>query len=622
MRITWRERLEQRPILRNFRQWPMIPLQSIPRSRQRSFLRNQQIVSCALDGMDFETIARQHNVNPSRISQLLDRCLGGNEHEDPALTKGLIPSRLVAKRIRTSPLATLTNSVGSACAFRDLLERVPGLREGLDAVIVAKLKDAPYAQRLTPQALHGEFKRLLVEANWPRDLYPYTTASQAYQSVRRYLHRRIDELEIEHLSRKSTPTRDIPATQTGRAMRAIQIDEHTLDLKGRVHLVLNDVLIPLRVARACVLTAIDVDTECVLGYHLVATQHPNQQDLLTLIDKCIRPWRPLALKTPGLSYEPGACFPNGLDDAYPLSFGLVQLDNALMHKAHSVRYLLCEQYGATTNFGRPHVPTVRYQIESVFDFIGENFTHRVASTTGSHPKDDAKESRKNQKAPPRMSFQTIDEALSIILTSHNIRPKPALGGASSLALFNHQCKTHYVRFVPQFLACQWQPLTSSKIVELHWSKREHRVPHVNFYYCRYQGPGLTLVADKSKRVRVVFDRRDIRKLHAYTLDGEDLGEIIVSRNWRRFPHTLATRAWIHKYHREFVYDERDPLSSYFHHLLDHKNKERAALSLLRVYTEFAGDTGSYIELGDTLPRTDVLGTPNPRWRIETAYHQR
>lgn len=587
MHLTWRERLAQQPHLQDIAHWPVISLDALPHNRRKAFIRNQRIVTQILSGMTQDEVARLNNVSQGRVSQLLTRCLGGEDTADPPLTASLIPHRNVGERQRVSTISAQSSPHAHSCAFKSLLMTVPGLREGLDAMILAKLKDAAYAQQLTPRAFHGEFKRILAENLWPRDRYPYTTASLGYGAVYTYLHTRTAELMADREQHRQNRIRQPSSTPSPyRAQRAVQIDEHILDLNTRVHLHLDDQLIPLRLARASVLVAVDVDTSCILGYYLTPTRSPNQQDLLTLIERCLSPWQPKALRTPGLQYTPGSCFPSGLDGAFPISFGTLQLDNALMHQANSVVEKCCLQLGATISLGWPALPQVRRQVESVFHYINDHCSHRVASTTGSFPTDPIGESRKNRKTPPVITFETIDEALSVILTDFNVTSSPALSDVSPLALFQEHCTNHFVRYLPQTFTQQWHPLVGSTELRLHWNQMENRLPHVNFYYERYQGSGLLRIAAKEKHIRVTFDRRDIRTLQAFTLSGEPLGELFVARPWQRYPHSIATRQWLHRNARVHRFSLRDPLGDYFRYLLKQRGKPETALSLLRVYTEF------------------------------------
>lgn len=625
MRVSWRERLDRQPHLWAMDRWPQLSLDTIPRDRRQAFLRNRQIVAQVLAGQPLGEVAQHYRCSAGRISQLLDRCLGGEADQAPALTRALVPYSVVRDKQRQSPLPALSAPQGPGCAFLELLDAVPGLRDGLDAMILAKLKDKATAQRVTPQSFHGTFKRLLAEAHWPPDQYPYTTASLAYESVRRYLHQRTTQLQRERLARRQRRPRDLGiAASTRRALRVIQIDEQTVDTQEKIYLWLNDELIPLRLPRLSVLLAADVDTHCVLGYHLALSGTPNQQDMLTLLDNCLQPWRPLTLTTPGLAYTPGAAFPSGLEEAPPISFGRVQLDNAKIHRALSVIDLLGHQFGATLSWGLPGMPKVRQLVESVFDYINKHCTHRVAATTGSYPTDPKKESRKNRKRMPAITVQMLNEALSVILTEYNITPQAALGNTSPLALFQHHGTSHFVRHVPQRLRDHIHPMLSTQEVALHWYSDERRQPHVNFHYARYQGPGLLKVAGQEKQIRVQFDRRDIRTLRAMTLAGEDLGELQVSQSWQRFPHSLATRQRIHKVNKQHRLNVRDPLSSYFQHLLKHKDTPTSMLGLVRVYSEFTRDITGPLALGEETAESQA-NTKNSsrtmskrRWRTDLA----
>ena len=626
MLLNWRQRLVQRPSLWQFDQWPQMIMDSIPEHQRKTFLRNQQIIVAALGGKPLKTIAQTHNLSTGRITQLLDRCLAGDEDDTPPLTAGLVPFSELKPRQRVIPLPTLIDlKDNNNCAFQALLHDAPGLKAGLDAVISDKLNDKAYAQSLTPQGFHGIFKNLLIEAHWPKDRYPYTQTTVAYEPLRLYLHRRIDELQHEKDSKAFTASPVIENSRDYRALKTTQSDEHTLDMTNKVHLQLNDELIPLRLGRACVLVTIDVDTHCILGYHRALTEHPNQQDMLSLLDNCITPWQPMELTTPGLSYMKGAGFPSGLSDAFPITFGTMQLDNALMHRALSVSDFLCDKQGGSLSYGHPATPTVRELVESIFDYIAQKVTHRFASTTGSHPTDKKKESRMNKKKLPTVSLRTLDEALSVVLSEYNVTPQAALGYAKPLDLFRHHCENHFIPYVPELIRQQWHPLLSQKVVTIHWSQDGHRAPYINFMYEQYKGSGLWQALPHNKKIIVQFDRRDIRHLHVSTLKGEDLGIINAPLSWQRFAHSLATRRMIHEHSKTYRYGMRDPLSGYFKFLLDNRDKSSAALQMVRVYEEFIGDRSALIlnKPGEVLsPSPSVTNNHRTTWQRNKANHQK
>ena len=586
MYLTWRERLERHPELKDFGAWPIIDLDSITTRHRQQFNQNKAIVLQGLQGIPFVKIAKHFNLPASSITRKMDRCLGGNEFQPPLLTQGLIPHAKVTQGQRREALPTFSEPSGPQFAFTALLRDIPALPRKLDEMINAKLKDARYAQTLTPATFHGEFKRILIEEGHPTDQYPYTTQKMAAESVRLYFHQRLKALRTLRDRPIPTPTHQTANNLSYRALQTIEIDEHTLDLHQTIHLDLNDELIPLRLSRLQVIVATNVDTDCVMGYHLALSQSPNQQDMLQLLDNCVQPWKPMRLKTPGLAYESGACFPSGLGKDFPVSLHTIKLDNALAHLAHSVQTAICDQQAATFCLGRGRTPKTRRWVEDLFNRVNTQLTHRYASTTGSHPKDPVKESLKNIKKPPVVTLRMLDEALSVILTKHNVTRKKHLGQATPLELYQAHFKNHYIRYLPEQLRSQWHPFMETKTVPLKCLRYDHRPPHINFQGVRYRGEKLLEAAPTHNKIIIEYDRRDIRWLNARTLNGKDLGRLAAPQSWLRFSHGIATRQLINKKVKQHQYHGRDPLAEHFRYLLEQKGSPKIALQMVRVYDEF------------------------------------
>lgn len=625
MYLSWRQRLEQHPALWDFGQWPIIELTTIATDKRAVFLRNRDIVIQALNHTPFNAIAKTCLLSAPAITQLMNRCLAGEECDDPPLTCALIPYRRIQQGRRRKPLPTFEQPSGAQYSFSTLLRDVPALKDKLDETLLAKLRDAAYAQNITPATFHGDFKNILVDVGHPTNQYPYTTRHMGNETVRRYFHRRLSELQAQRQRHVPTSNPQQMATQVYRAMRTTQIDEHSIDLHNGVLLELNDELIPLRLSRVQAIVATNVDTDCVLGYHLALTGAPNQQDMLQLLDNCVCPWKPLTLTTPGFTYESGACFPSGLPDAFPITFGAVQLDNALAHLAHSVQDAICDQHAGTVSMGLGGMPKTRRWIEDVFNMINRKISHRFSSTTGSHPNDPIKESRKNAKRLPPITLRTLEEALSIVLTLHNITPKKHLGYATPLELYQSHSRHHYIRYVPEALRDQWQPFIGRKTVPLKWLKHERRAPHINFAGQRYQGEGLIKAVCNHTHILVEFDRRDIRWLRARTLDGKELGTIAAPKSWLRFRHSLATRQKINSLVQEHVYHGNDLLAAHFRYLLDHKGLEKWALQIIRVYDEYTSGQDGPLVLSKinqpTVAAMTASGKSRYRWTPQQANHR-
>lgn len=171
MKIPWREQLILNPDLKDMRTWPTV-LEPLRPAAKIGFDRNRRAVKQVLQGATLRDAAKETGLSIGRISQLLDRCLSSESDSSPALLGGLIPGKHLVTKRRNAPLPTEDEPSGGTGAFTRLLGEVPGLKAGLDKTIEHAVRETIAGQRLTPAGLHGEFKRVLEEACWPKDVYP------------------------------------------------------------------------------------------------------------------------------------------------------------------------------------------------------------------------------------------------------------------------------------------------------------------------------------------------------------------------------------------------------------------------------------------------------------------
>lgn len=599
MQLTWRQRLEQQPSLLVFREWPVIDALSIPAEKRRQFLRNQQIVAQVLANRPMNTTARDHHVSPPFVTYLLNRALGGEETEVPALTRALVPGEPLASGRRRKALSTLAEPCGNTCSFRHLLAVVPGLRDYLDKLVRLSLHRTRNSENLRVGTFHKAFLRYLRQANWPADTYPFTVDYQGYESLRRYFHRRMEELSLPR-----QPTRVItPRVKPVTVFAGIQIDEHTVDCHGSVVLVLNERWEPLRLSRITLIAAREVTTGAVLGSVLVLNGSVSREDVLALLATFTCPWTPLALTAPGLAYPPGVSMPSALGAEFRrAAYGIIQFDNAMVHRALEVRDYVCDRLGATLNLGIPKYPLARVLIETAFKDLNLDI-HRFRSTTGSHPTDPLKEPPHQAKKPPLVSIKVLEEVIQVHMAVMNRRPMGNLGAATPIDVLREQMANHWVPLRPACALERTDPQVGSCWLTVHYSVRERRRPWVNFAYLHYDAPGVLSPALARQKIRVEYQRSDIRHLHAYNARGEFLGTLEAPQSWQRFPHSLATRKLILKLIRQNHIRSIDPLGAYFDYILQHRTLPSQALELVRVTREF----GQAPQLTDS-PR---LPAPSP-----------
>lgn len=585
MPLTWRERLRQQPRLGELSSWPPLDPALIDPADRATYQRNVRLVKAALNGDALADIAAFQGLSPGRVTQLLDRCLGGPAHAAPALLRGLVPHQVLRANDPAAP---------ARGRFARLLQAVPGLRAGLDAMLLDRLKDKPWAEVPSPQTYHQRFKNLLAQAAWPLDAYPYTTNDLAYESVRRDLHVRWTLLCQAHKARRRAFTH-LPGTPEALWLYdRIEIDEQHVDCMQSavgIELHFGDQLPPLRLSRLTVLAAIDVATDCVLGFVLALTAAPNQDDLLTLLQQCLHRWPPRPLATPGLALPAEAGFP-AHDPMLPLPLPrTIALDNAWMHHAHSVEDFVTQELGATLSFGRAKHPTVRRAIETVFNRLNHQLSHRVASTTGSSVTDPKRESPHNRQGVPMITLPAFEDALLVALAEANRRPRARLASTTPMAVVYHQADVAYRVDVDDDRRDAWNPFHGVKEVAMHDRADPTRKPYVNFEYLRYKGPGLLAVPADEARVRIRYDRRDIRQVELFRTNGQALGPLVCPGSWRACPHGIATRRQLFQQHRALIRASLDPITDFLRQQRAHLDHPSAVTKFLETYQEFVGGFG-------------------------------
>ncbi len=596
--MSWRTRLRQEPALVDMNQWPVIDAASLPAKHRKGFLTRQRIVASALKHQSCTEAAQKFGYSKGYVSQLMNRCLGGDLNAPAELTRGLIPHARLAPPTRHQPLPELDSPGGAAGAFTDLLDQLPKVKAGLDESIEADYRRLRESERLTAAGLHQTFLRLLAEANWPATRYPFTHASRAKESVRRYLVQRRVELQTSRRGNFRV-TEQEASIDDYRALATVQIDEHLMHLQTNLAVQFNDEVIELRLNRCTLMLAVDVATQCILGFELHPTRAPNQDDLLSLFDRCLTPQTIPVIQTPGFEALAGPALPTEMTPFWPLTFGTVQFDNAWIHHSNVVEAFLADSVCGTLAFGVPATPKARWLVEHVFDYLERKLGHRFDSTTGSHPKDAKRESPKNAKKVPALSFQSLVEAIYLQIGRYNTTPMPDLAGQRPLEAFQRHLRQHWIRWPQGGTARGWQPFCSTVTLPVHRPAKEQRLPFVHFCYARYSGDGLLSLSPDDTRIAIDYDRRDIRTLQARTLQGRPLGTLNGPKTWRRFAHSQATRCWLRQQRREATYAEADPITGYFLAWRDkHKHTARDAAELLSLYLEITANGQPWLAAGE------------------------
>jgi hypothetical protein len=604
--------------------WPFIDLSSVPRAKRKGFFTNNRIVASVLSGNRLKDVARTMGVSASYVTQLLNRCFTQRDGQY-ALSFALIPYARVKANQRQAPLPSFDAPLGGQSALSGLWEALPILKDRLDHTLKQRIKDDPNAGPISAQRFHNLFKLTLKELNWPQDCYPYTSEDCAYESLRRYRLKRESEIKwsLSHAKTAGHSLLLARAWHDTRVLERIQIDSQEVDFKGRLDILLNDKLIPLRLAAAHLYIAIDVATDCILGYVLVYAKQPNRWDVRRLLAHCERPWQPLELKTLGFNYSPGASFPSGLPERPSINFNTVQFDNAWVHHSQTIRQALALEKGATLSFGHPKQPKTRNWVEKIFDYLNRHLSHQLPSTRGSAITDPKRESRKNQKKPPRFTWRMFEEAVSIVLAEHNIREQSArLGGGTPLDVFRYQMHHHWTPYTPSIRRNSDTYFEVSEVVPVK-ARTDAMARHINLDTVHYSCAPLTGLSLSDKRVRICYDWRDVRTLKVFTLQGRFLGKISAPRSWQGYPHSMATRKYLLKLIKTERMHSHSPIVDGLQRIAEKKDNPLYAMDLLRICSEINPDA-----VMQPLPsrrseqKRHPVSSPTLTWSSQEAYHGR
>lgn len=513
----FRSTLINYPELNDLNNWPMhVDTANMSSQNRAKFLRNVEIIKSYQQGMSVRITAKNHNVSPSMVYYLLNRALGTRDSEYPALYKGLIPNLIQQEKTRQSPTPTLANRRGTVYAFKALLKEYPEINVEMQAKIKASYRGAATSENLNPKILHDFFLSLLKQMGVPKDHYPYTTKSLAYQSVRRYFH----DYQSELRSPKSSHWRDSISQRSDMAFEKIQIDEQYLDCETSIEFEIFGNRVLVRIKRFWLVMATDCSTGCILGFHVSINRRCSQWDIINVLKQIHYPKPQLVLQTPYLSYPQG---PNlyELKTWLPrVQIGQISLDNDMSHFGNN-----CIQYAhdqqACLHYGHPATPNVRDQIERLFNMINA-VSHRSRSTTGSNSHDPIKESKRLKKKPPTLNVITLQEMLSIQIANYNLTPQARLGGVSPVEKLKELIQHYYCMRPPQ---APHSPLIKDpKLRKLHFSTTKKQHPWVNFYGVRYTVMDWSQPVHSTTDVSIEFDPEDIRKIKAYLPSGDFIAE--------------------------------------------------------------------------------------------------
>ena len=547
-------------ILADFEALPKVDEGALPEGSHDEYEANLEAYRLFVSERDvtLAEIHRRTGIHQRQMYRLLDRVLTKAEDGLIQGLRGLIPHKHLKAYTRTAVVAGSSKLDGStaAGALQQALDKFPAIRMWMKKE--AKKRNEPLKKgemrsiRKPTAQLHGEFLDKCHGVGITNDEWPFNQDYRGYRSFVTLLKKMELELKGGHpkagesmlTQGEGEPDKPAEWPIALQPFMVVQFDGHKVDL--RVTIAIADPFgmeTLIEISRIWILVLTDVRTKAILGYSIALGVEYNKDDFAEALQASLIPHRRVQLTIPGLKVKEGGGFPTDVQPELAYHRWMwFQFDEAKSHLADGSLDRLTKVLGSWTVGGRLGEPNDRAYEERLFGILEECGFHRIPGTVGSNPSDPRRKLADVGSDLDRIiRLDELEQIVYVLLANRNGTPQTGLGGRTALEAMR------YLTGKPEFLL-QTLPHTKRhqlfllrEAVEVTIRGRKS-VAHVNFEGVRYTSDTLARKRELiGKKLRIYFMARDIRKIHAFFLDGSELGILIAAKQWRTTPHSLRQR---------------------------------------------------------------------------------
>lgn len=290
---------------------------------------------------------------------------------------------------------------------------------------------------------------------------------------------------------------------------------------------------------------------------------------------------------PGLTYRDGAGLPSGVIPACAYRcFDWLKVDNDFSHISSTFVERIQQVFQATVNVGRGGFPEGRPVVERFFETLEERGFHRLASTTGSHPKDPRRQAAEKAAKKDKFTFEVMMGILDVLLANYNASQHSGIFHQTPLERIQHYLDedVQLIRHIPQD---EREPSRLGIMVfvcTVRGSVAKGTAPYIQFKNARYSN---NLIRDRPDLVgeKVYFEvnRHNIITANIRLVaTGKHLGTVAAGGVWGERPHSLKTRNDINQLASQGKLDWRDsdPITAYHEFLASNPHSSRNVSLLL------------------------------------------
>lgn len=545
--------------------WVQVDPAALPEERRDIFLRRKRGIQLFFSGATEAAIKAACNFSRNQIYRLIsERCLAQNEDGQLNGWRGALPHARMKAWARKTPPEVQADGSGSTGSLKWLFESPHGieLEQRFRKRILARPSGLEAGHRQGLDLFNWFIRELRALGYESRGEWPFNVDRMGYVSVIAFIRkvlnenpRRQRELAGGPDAQRKARAGDGTERPDLKVFERVECDAHKLDARMVVMVPSpHGGLEPRKIHRLWVIVLIDVATRAVLGYHLSLRRECSADDVLRACKRALTRWQPRQLQFSGNAYVPEAGMPSARHERYLRAcWDQFSVDGALANTCHRVERQLSEVVGTTiikpqdeSTYASRRSKDDRPFIEAFFHQLAAAGFHRLATTTGSAPKN--KQGRDPDDAAVGLQFQLeyAEELLDVLIANYNARPHSSLGYRSPLAQMD------------LLSARQDRPLRYADEDEVRGIVALRRLctvlggidsgrrPYFNFANSRYSAEWLCLRSDLlGKNLWLqIDDEDDARMATVSTPQGLILGAVRAAPPWHRTPHTLYMRSAI------------------------------------------------------------------------------
>jgi hypothetical protein len=550
--------------------WPKVDPDKILDKTERELVRRRiEAIHLLLDGGPRSRIAETTGISSKMAMYLLGRCLqihpDGRCYGFRALGSyvHIAPYRRTAEVSKKVIRKDGTERLEATGAFQLLLVSYPELVQLID-VFIFKLRktqrsfsegsQAPkiHESRIPIKALHKHVLDWLRKKGLNIGLkYPFNTKTLGRVSLSKYVRKRLTERSNSAIAArygsdavKTSRTSDGTDRPVFMPFTRVECDAHHIDAIFCVLIpsIFGEV-IPRIVRRIWIITIAEVDSRVILGRSISLRAEPDMDDVLEAFRHALSEWLPRPLRIPSFRYAEGAGYPSSYDKRFVgACCGEISVDEALVTQAARVKDKLDTIMGAECRILPRHIPNDRPFVERFFRTFEECSFHRLPNTTGSSPTDVRRKNPELAAVKYFMQLEDLEEIADVTITGYNCEAHTSIGYRPPLEFLAYRCSENncWPRQADPSLVAQLHFMT--EVVTVHGDMTTGRRPFIYYKGARYTS-GILKQAYKliGTKLTIEINRRDLRMVTAFTLDGAELGALRAAPPWNLTLHTLEMR---------------------------------------------------------------------------------